>query len=39
MAFNQSLTLELREWRAALIGLAPPHVLYGDAAGFLEASN
>ena len=32
MAFNQSLTFELREPRTALVGLGPPHVPYGFVA-------
>jgi hypothetical protein len=39
VALNQSLALELRERRSALIGLGPPHLLYSDVTGVLEASN
>jgi len=39
MAFNQSLTFELREPRTALVGLGPPHVPYGFVAGLPEAGD
>ena len=39
MAFNQSLTFELRQPRTAFVGLGPPHALYGFVAGLPEAGD